>query len=432
MHIQKRLLFQSSNYFLKTFCKTLIIAPVIMAISSCNNSTNKDQSEQENDTANYTKGTFGYDLNFLKEHDSVIVLKSNNDNAQIIVSPKYQAKVFTSTADGNDGFSFGWVNYKAFTGPEDAHMNAYGGENRLWLGPEGGRFSLFFKPGDSMAFNNWKTPAPFDTEPWKVTAQTDNSVTMQKDMQLTNYRGTQLQLSVTRTINILDKNEINASTDLSLDTSVKVVGYQATNTLSNTGKDAWTEATGMPCIWILDMMKNTSATVIVVPYKNAAGEDFKNVATTDYFGQIPPDRLKHDDNKLLFKADGKSRGKLGIKPKYAKPVIGSYDAQNKVLTIAMFEPDSSAKYLNQEWNTTKPTFSGDAVNAYNDGPLADGSQMGPFYEIESVSPAAFLKPNQSIVHKQSVYHFTGDEKVLDAISQKLLGVTLNEVEQAFK
>ena len=50
-------------------------------------------------------------------------------------------------------------------------MNAYGGENRLWLGPEGGRFSMFFKPGDSMVFNNWKTPAPFDTEPWKVTAQ---------------------------------------------------------------------------------------------------------------------------------------------------------------------------------------------------------------------------------------------------------------------
>ena len=24
-------------------------------------------------------------------------------------------------------------------------MNAYGGENRLWLGPEGGKYSLFFK-----------------------------------------------------------------------------------------------------------------------------------------------------------------------------------------------------------------------------------------------------------------------------------------------
>jgi hypothetical protein len=430
MHNRKRLL---SGDALLTAIKTLtIILFIIMAVSSCNNSTKENQATENTDSSTYEKGTFGYDLNFLKQHDSVIVLKSNNDNAQIIVSPKYQAKVFTSTANGNDGFSFGWVNYKAFTGPQDAHMNAFGGENRLWLGPEGGRFSLFFKPGDSMVFNNWKTPAPFDTEAWKVTAQNDNSVTIQKDMQLINYHNTQLQLSVTRAIHILSNDDVNKNTGVTLDTSVKVVGYQTINTLTNTGKDEWTEATGMPCIWILDMMKNTPATVIVVPYKNAKGVNFKDVATTNYFGEIPADRLKHDDNKLLFKADGKSRGKLGIKPKFAKPVLGSYDPQNKVLTIAMFEPDASAKYLNQEWNTTKPSFSGDAVNAYNDGPLADGSQMGPFYEIESVSPASFLKPNQSIVHKQSVYHFTGDEKALDVISQKLLGVTLNEVEQAFK
>ena len=67
MRIQQRLLFQPSNYFLKNFCKTLIIAPFIMTISSCNNSTNKNQSAQETDTANYTKGTFGYDLDFLKQ-----------------------------------------------------------------------------------------------------------------------------------------------------------------------------------------------------------------------------------------------------------------------------------------------------------------------------------------------------------------------------
>ena len=429
MHIKRRLL---SYDALVTATKTLTIIPfIIMAISSCNNSTQENKETENTDSSTYKEGSFGYDLNFLQQHDSVIVLKSNNDNAQIIISPKYQAKVFTSTANGNDGFSFGWVNYKAFTGPVDAHMNAFGGENRLWLGPEGGRFSLFFQPGDSMVFDHWKTPAAFDNEVWKVTAQTNNSVTMQKDMQLLNYHNTQLQLSVTRAIDILSNDDINKSTGLTLDTSVKVVGYQTINTLTNTGKDEWTEATGMPCIWILDMMKNTPATVIVVPYKNAKGANFEDVATTNYFGEIPADRLKHDDNKLLFKADGKSRGKLGIKPKYAKPVLGSYDPQNKVLTIAMFEPDANAKYLNQEWNTLKPSFSGDAVNAYNDGPLADGSQMGPFYEIESVSPAAFLKPNQSIVHKQSVYHFTGDEKALDAISQKLLGVTLNEVETAF-
>ena len=408
------------------------IPAIMMTTSSCNNNAQQTTDNHTKDTTTYQQGSFGYDLQFLQQHDdSVAVLKAGDGKAQIIVSPKYQAKVFTSTANGDEGLSFGWVNYKAFSTPTDAHMNAYGGENRFWLGPEGGKFSLYFKPGAKMEFANWKTPAPFDTEPWNVSNRTDETITLQKDMQLTNYKGTDLQVHVDRNIKILDHNQIAQNTGLTLDSSVKAVGYETNNTITNKGNAAWTEATGMPCIWMLDMLKTTPATVIVVPYKNAAGQDFKNVTTTDYFGQIPADRLKHDDNKLFLKADGKSRGKLGIKPAFAKTALGSYDPQNKVLTITMFQPDPSAKYLNQEWNTTKPSFSGDAVNAYNDGPLADGSQMGPFYEIESVSPAAFLKPGASLTHKHSVYHFTGNEQALDAIAQKLLGVSLNDIKQAF-
>src|SRR3954464_7928297 len=153
-----------------------------MINSSCNNSAPDEQGENK-DSISYKEGSFGYDLNFLKQHDSVVVLK-DGETSQIIVSPKYQAKVFTSTAEGIEGLSFGWVNYKAFTAPVDAHMNAYGGENRFWLGPEGGKFSLYFKPGAHMEFANWKTPAAFDTEPWTVASSTAAAVTMQKEMQL--------------------------------------------------------------------------------------------------------------------------------------------------------------------------------------------------------------------------------------------------------
>lgn len=403
---------------------------LLLLISSCKNSTQSKVSAATNDSV-IEKGTFGYDLTFLKNYDSIIVLKANDEKAQIIISPKYQAKVFTSTAEGNAGLSFGWVNYKAFSGPLDAHMNAYGGENRFWLGPEGGRFSLYFQPGAKMDFSNWKTPTAFDSEPWQVTDKKNDAITLHKDMQLTNYKGTSLQMSVDRTIKILTNKVIENNTSLSLPSNIKAIGYETDNVLYNKGNQEWTEQTGTPCIWMLDMMKTTPATVIVVPYKNAADKPFDSIATTTYFGNIPADRLHHNNDRLFFKADGKSRGKLGIKPAFAKPVLGSYDSQNKVLTITMFQLDSSAKYLNQEWNTTKPPFSGDAVNAYNDGPLADGSQMGPFYEIESVSPAAFLKPGQSLSHKHSVYHFTGDEASLNTIAQKLLGVALDEIKHAF-
>ena len=402
-----------------------------MISTSCNNSE-QNQTDNNDDLISSQKGSFGYDLNFLKQHDnSIVVLNNDSDRAQVIVSPKYQAKVFTSTADGNSGQSFGWVNYKAFSGAPDAHMNAYGGENRFWLGPEGGKFSLFFKPDSEMVFANWKTPAPFDIEPWKVVSKNDQSVTMQKNMQLLNYKGTQLDVSIERLVKILSDTEVAKILGYALDTSVKAVAYQTDNKITNIGKTAWTEDTGMPCIWMLDMFNPSPATVIVVPYKNISGMPFNKIVTSDYFGQISPDRLKHTDEMLFLKADGKSRGKLGVVPGYAKPMAGSYDPQHKVLTIIMFDLDSSAKYLNQEWNTTKPTFAGDAVNAYNDGPLADGTQMGPFYEMESVSPAAFLKPGESLSHKHAVFHFTGNEKGLSAIAQKLLGISLADVQNEF-
>ena len=366
-------------------------------------------------------GSFGYELHFLQQHDSSLVVLRKAD-AAVMVSPKYQAKVFTSTAAADeDGPCFGWIHYKAFDGPVDPHMNAYGGEDRLWLGPEGGRFSLFFPAGAKMEFSNWKTPAAFDTEPWTVAGKSDDSVDLRKDMQLRNYAGTLLSLAIDRSVKILSRDDIGSDLALRLDESVVVVGYRTVNTLTNTGSKAWTDSTGMPCLWLLDMFNPSPATTIIIPY---VGGDSSKPATTDYFGEIPADRIRYKDSVLYFTADGKSRGKLGMHPKRAKPVIGSYDTLNRVLTICVFDVDVSASYLNQEWNTVKPPFSGDAVNAYNDGPLADGSQMGPFYELESVSPAAFLAPGQSLTHQHSVFHFTGPEAGLDAVSLRLLGVEL--------
>lgn len=395
--------------------------------ASCNHpDTNKQTVKQ---ASAFKEREFGYDLQFLEKQDSALVVLMDGES-QVIVSPKYQAKVFTSTANGKQGLSFGWINYKAF-GKLDAHMNAYGGENRLWLGPEGGKFSLFFKPNTKMVFENWKTPAPIDTESWNVKTKDSLTVTMYKEMTMLNYKGTYLNLRVDRTIKILPRQEIFRRTGITENDVVKAVGYQTNNILTNKGDQEWTATTGMPCIWILDMFKPSPATAIVVPFQNASDEDFSKIATTNYFGEIPVNRLKHNNSTLVFKADGKSRGKLGIVANKAKHMAGSYDGENKVLTIILFDVDGHARYLNQEWNTIKPSFSGDAVNAYNDGPLADGTQMGPFYEIESVSQAAFLKPGDSISHSHVVFHFTGDEKALNEIAVSMLSITLEEINKSF-
>lgn len=380
-------------------------------------------------TVNHQPGSFGYDLEFLKTKDSIIVLQAKEGKAQVIVSPKYQGKIFTSTAEGAAGRSFGWVNYKAFEGTPDAHMNAYGGEDRLWLGPEGSRYAIFFKPGVKMEFADWRTPAFLDTESWKLDKVTQQSASMSKTASLQNYAGTVFNLRLNRSVTLIENEKIGTALGISLNHTIKSVGFETDNSITNTGNTAWTKETGTLCLWNLDMFTPSEKTVVVIPYKESASG---KVAATDYFGEIPADRIKYDSGVLFFKADGRQRGKLGLSPGRAKPLAGSYDAENNVLTITMFDVDNKATYLNQEWNTAKNPWMGDAVNAYNDGPLESGTQMGPFYEIESVSPAAFLQPAANLTHKHSVFHFTGDKEELNKIAVHILGVSLKKIESVFQ
>ena len=116
---------------------------------------------------------------------------------------------------------------------------------------------------------------------------------------------------------------------------------------------------------------------------------------SDYFGAVPPERLKVTPDAVLFSADAKFRSKIGTSQRRAKNILGSIDFENNVLTLVQFTaPDDPAKsdYINNMWQLPqKEPFVGDVANAYNDGPNDLGKQLGEFYEIESVSPAKVLK-----------------------------------------
>jgi hypothetical protein len=73
------------------------------------------------------------------------------------------------------------------------------------------------------------------------------------------------------------------------------------------------------------------------------------------------------------------------------------------------------------------------VNSYNDGPAAPGAKpLGPFYELESSSPAAALAPGEALAHVHTTMHFQGPDKALDAIARRVLGVGLEEIEKVFR
>ena len=58
--------------------------------------------------------------------------------------------------------------------------------------------------------------------------------------------------------------------------------------------------------------------------------------------------------------------------------------------------------------------------------------MGPFYELETSSPAAALSPGEKLTHSQITVHLTGDRKLLNEISTRVLGVSLERIENSFK
>jgi hypothetical protein len=374
--------------------------------------------------------TFGDDIAFLKKYTDVVLLSDTSGNSQVAVLPKLQGRIMTSSAEGMKGLSFGWLNRELISSGKIAqHINVYGGEDRFWLGPEGGQFSIFFKKDVPFDLEHWFTPAPIDTEPFELISKSPNRAVLKKDMQLENYSGIIFNLRVDREVRVLEQKQALEALGVTPAKTVKMVAFESNNKTTNTGNKTWEKETGLLSIWILGMFNPSPETTVVVPF-NAGPEDKLGLIVNDaYFGKVPADRLRFADGVLFFSGDGQYRSKIGLSPQRAKPVAGSYDAINGVLTIVQYnKPRRRAAYVNSMWELQKEPYKGDVVNSYNDGPAQPGAKpLGPFYELETSSPAAALKPGETISHIHRTFHLQGPEADLDLIAKAILGVSIDEI-----
>jgi hypothetical protein len=376
---------------------------------------------------------FGDDVSFLNSHTAVIVLSNKETLAKIAVVPAWQGRVMTSSAEGDSGQSFGWINRELIaSGKTQPHINARGGEDRFWLGPEGGQFSIFFAKGASFDLDHWFTPAAIDTLPYQLVNQSMNRATFAALFALTNYSGTRFELKVNREVRLLGSTEVWTKLAVKPDASLKLVAYETDNKLTNAGRQPWKKETGLLSIWILGMFNPSPKTTIVVPIRKGPESELGAKVTSDYFGQIPSERLAVKDEVIYFSGDGKFRSKIGMGPKRSKGALGSYDAESHVLTVVQFsQPTNATDYVNSLWKLQDKPYSGDVANSYNDGPPAPGAKpLGPFFELESSSPAAELKPGKSLEHLHRTIHLTGAESELDPVARAVFGVSLAEIKSA--
>jgi hypothetical protein len=312
-------------------------------------------------------------------------------------------------------------------------MNVFGGEDRFWLGPEGGQHALYFAPGAPFDLEHWQVPEAIDWGAWTVTSSTRAEVKLSKDMQLQNYAGFTFKAHVDRSVRVLEPAKIAAALGITLPSNVAAVGYESENVLRNTGEVAWTKDKGLLSIWILGMYNPSPKTTIVIPFKPGSERELGKIVNDAYFGKVPADRLVVGERALFFRGDGQQRGKIGIPRPRAVPLVGAYDAAGNVLTLVQYTLESDAKdYVNSMWEQQAEPYRGDVVNSYNDGPPAPGkAPLGPFWELETSSKAAALAPGEAISHVHRTVHLTGPRAAVDAIAKSALGVTLAEIERAF-
>jgi hypothetical protein len=377
---------------------------------------------------------YSQDLQFLQSHVDCIQLRADSE-AEVIVTPAYQGRVMTSTIDPDDGASFGWIHYDFIeAGQDEPAFNNYGGEDRFWMGPEAGQYALWFQAGEPFDTEHWITPPGFNRGGFDVTSQGSDSVAMATQFDLTNYAGTTFACAVSRAISLLDYDDAAEFLGVTVPGDLRMVGFESTNTLANGGAKPWTRENGLLSVWTLGQFKPLPKGWVIVPFLSGDEEFLGPRATTDYFGPVPPQRCRVHDDHLLFACDGKFRSKIGISPCRARRVLGSYDPQQQILTVVQFNlPEGAAKlpYVNSLWQIQDNPYQGDVVNSYNDGEEVPGEgQLGPFYEIETSSPAAELGPEESITHIHRTFHFSGSPAQLRELAMAVLGVDIAEIEQA--
>ena len=394
---------------------------------SCNNAPEQQQSSAPDSSA--AKGTYAYDADFLKKHTpGIIELMGADGNSKVLLSAAYQGRVMTSTATGDSGNSFGWLNYDLISAKEKKkQFNPVGGEERFWMGPEGGQYSIYFRGKDSFSFANWQVPAFIDTESYDIKESGKSEVIFSKKASFVNYSGTSFDIVIERKISLIDKANAESKLNVSIPADIQFVGYQTENKVENQGTDAWTKDKGLLSIWLLGMFTPSPKTVVIIAFHPIPSA--RSYITDSYFGVIPAERLQVKDSILYFTCDGTYRSKIGLSPLIAKPMAGSFDFEKNVLTVLIPQVNKDASYVNSKWEIQKEPYKGDVINSYNDGPLADGTQMGPFYEIESSSPALQLNKGQSGEYKQTTFHFQGSYNSLKQLAQQLLGVNLDEIKK---
>ena len=402
--------------------KLLGLAAATVALSACGIIEEISSSDSDD-------WTFGQDLAFLKKHDPECLILGQGDS-YIAVSPNWQARVLTSTLDGEEGLSLGWYNRLLAMDDkrEEEYLNRFGGEERLRIGPEGGDASLFFPAGSLYTAENWRAPSFLSREPWKLVERSATEARFEKLAEVDNAKGAHFKMLLERQVSFIPKADAAKILGIDIPEGVKAVAYQSINKVTNLGPDDWSSKFGMVNISVQSCFTANDTTAVFIPYKPGDMAKFGDILSGEYF-VASESQYVVEPNFIKFKVDAKRIEEIGVNAMRSKGILLSFNGKSNVLTVITYLRPASVKgYLPNTWRRNNPKNEGDAISVYNNGPVAQGAFYAmPFYEISTHSPALALARGKSQFHLQRTYHFSGSEYDLGKIAYALTGISMKQI-----
>jgi len=382
--------------------KHIYLIALSLIITSCNQ--------------NSTYNTYKDDLLALTKLTKIVELTSSDNQSRVCVCPEYQGRVITSTSNGLGGISNGWINRDKLKNKYEGNGSDLGGEDRVWIGPLGSQYSFYYQQIQPLSEKNWKVPACMNEEAYKILTSSENEISMEKTMELTNYLGNTLKINLKRNIKILEKDQIERNLQIQIPNQIKSVAYESSHTLKNTDSLKWNKEKGLAAIWSLGMFEgeDNCNTLISLPH-NIKVKDINK-----YLGDIDSTRVYIHNNTLTFKTDGKWRSKIGIPAKCSPSLFACIKPQSKTLTIIQYQQTNDSLYFNSNPKIQNTPYDGEIIQVYNHGNMDyTTSNQNSFFELESTSAMKELAPNETIQHYHRVYHFTGEIQDLTRILSSL-------------
>ena len=293
-------------------------------------------------------------LDLLREHDPELV-ELHCGSGGVLVSPGLQGRIFCHIADDLAQR----LDATLLEHPSTEEFNNLGG-NSLWPAPEGGDFAFNYLPGS----DDWLVQKGISDATPAVVDRDASTVVIEKVIDLTNRKGTEIRLKVRRRVSVMGAPTPPHAYEL------ETVGYAVVDTFVPLGEYSTEEVLLAP--WSLEQFPGAEGVVAF-----AKVQEPQKAINFDFYGH-PGARIAYDNGHFTFALGGPDRHQIGISVEREPELIGAMDTSRSLLILRKTPPQDGA-YFNIADNDQPqgPYSAADCYSIFNGGSL-------DFFELETI------------------------------------------------